>query len=700
MALEGTHHPLAALFEGDLTFCEDCNRLLYPKSRPRRVCAESDCPAHSLWKRAIDAFSSGKPKNRAITSITPAYARINIYRTYENDDAHSLFLEVYSSNFKPQSKAVTSRPDRGADTNHILECFPDTGGPCFDQVEEWLAECLAGHPNRLHAASAAGCTAHHATPRLPTRALFLPKDGPEMVVLIETNSGPMHKRYAALSYCWGTTQNIKTTAATMDAFKRGIPISKLPKTMRDAVVVTKRLGIQYLWIDALCIIQDSPSDWELESAQMGAIYRDATLVISASDSPDCHGGLFFKRESPRELALEGVMAPGRLYVRPYMKTNTRIKAAVVHTHADDQMKACALHHRAWTFQERYLATRTIHFGRAELGWTCPSVRICECEGPIPLGVPNTGPTSDFWKRELSNAQNQAWAAEFVRGTDWTGLITEYSRRDLTHNTDLLPALSGIAQILAMSASGERYAFGLWQSGTERGYHLVWRNRSGSPASRNLPHGYVPSWTWASLRAPILFADCGHSIAYRWIFDLVDMACTPATANPFGPGAGKLRLKGYLVPIRADSRDKFRSRRSPKYHVMSTMASNHIPDPKKGEIKLGRKFRATAHANLKMDVFGLDLEDRPEALDGVWVQDVSFPIAGGNATELFFFLLVEVMADPDGGEVAILEPEGIILERATLGVEVCYERRGWGEGFYKYPTEWWKSCGALETVAII
>ena len=102
-------------------------------------------------------------------------------------------------------------------------------------------------------------------------------------------------RYAALSYCWGKGSTLALTSQTLSAFKTNISYSSMPKTYRQAVVFTRLLGIQYLWIDSICIIQEGGPDWQQESAKMGDIYRNAEIVLSGDCGLDTDAGFSFER---------------------------------------------------------------------------------------------------------------------------------------------------------------------------------------------------------------------------------------------------------------------------------------------------------------------------------------------------------------------------------------------------------------------
>ena len=96
--------------------------------------------------------------------------------------------------------------------------------------------------------------------------------------------------YIALSYCWGGKQSFTATKRTVQDFTDGIPISKLPKTIRDAIVVTQELGLRFIWIDALCIIQDDSEDVAREINNMAQVYRKAHLTLSAACARSVNDG--------------------------------------------------------------------------------------------------------------------------------------------------------------------------------------------------------------------------------------------------------------------------------------------------------------------------------------------------------------------------------------------------------------------------
>ncbi len=120
-----------------------------------------------------------------------------------------------------------------------------------------------------------------------------PADMPLSASLLETNA--QRADYLTLSYCWGKTEMVRTTTETLSDYRKSIPLDVVAKTIRDALVITKELGYRYIWIDSLCIIQDSPDDWDKESGRMAILYRHSALTIAASGARSASEGCFLPR---------------------------------------------------------------------------------------------------------------------------------------------------------------------------------------------------------------------------------------------------------------------------------------------------------------------------------------------------------------------------------------------------------------------
>lgn len=371
------------------------------------------------------------------------------------------------------------------------------------------------------------CTQNHAVCRLgktllPTRVIDVGVVGDSRLQLLETQ-GSRFGQYTALSYCWGGDQPLKTTSANIKGMTDGLLLSELPLTIADAVLVTRSLGVKYLWVDALCIIQDSVEDWERESEQMSTIYENASPVIAASTSSAAtQGFLSHQRQrlqhhftTPESYGIPGTIA---IRERPWSGLHN------VFSRTDP------LGQRAWAFQEQYMSTRCLLFSADEMQWVCKQEVACECGQNIITSINssllfhcNNKPQSDMANTELTLQARQSWRMA----------VAGYSSRKLTRADDKLPAISGIASWFA--ARWElRYVAGLWKENIIQ--DLLWERRRAHPAP--LPPDYVaPSFSWASINHMVCypFDELDHLQKWDWVpcSTICDVESVVLGRNPFG-----------------------------------------------------------------------------------------------------------------------------------------------------------------------
>lgn len=178
---------------------------------------------------------------------------------------------------------------------------------------------------------------------------------------------PSTVSWVALSYCWGPAATKFTLRSdTFQDFRVGIALDKWPATLRDAIQVTQDLNLQYLWIDALCILQDSTPDWRAEAARMQDVYSGAAITILACESPSTTAGIY----SPRPpIALEPCQISLRngedIWLRPSFRN------------AVDMSSTNPLQKRIWTLQEGLLAPRSLSFRKDQMVWECSRGRFTE-----------------------------------------------------------------------------------------------------------------------------------------------------------------------------------------------------------------------------------------------------------------------------------------------------------------------------------
>ena len=375
-------------------------------------------------------------------------------------------------------------------------------------VSEWMQKCSQEH--RF-------CQGRPEK-RFPSRVLDLEPEGKFGLRLWEASGAS--GRYICLSHCWGDSGNIediKTTSKRFRNYCQGIDLATLPKTFREAVLVTRILGIRYLWIDSLCILQDSDDDWTKESSEMGRIFEGAYLVLAAAHSKDSSGGLLPKR------------GPPLVNWRPMENSTGALDPGIDHCE-----RKYPLLHRAWVFQERFLAHRVLFFLENEILWECADAVRCQCvqaEGNIAGWR-----TDDSYRCRISNSFDQDSAAlRFL----WNQTVQKYSGLDLTFAKDKLPALSGIAKRI-LSSREDEYLAGMWKSTLLE--DLVWRVEEN--CAPRLRFWRAPTWSWVSVdgrvRMPyVKKQDCCAEIIYAH--------CTPSGADPTGAVLeGSLVLKSRVI----------------------------------------------------------------------------------------------------------------------------------------------------------
>jgi hypothetical protein len=229
---------------------------------------------------------------------------------------------------------------------------------CFQLARTWISACSSQH---------LGCILPE-TPLLPTRIVNVGNS--DRKVRLELGAR-RRSQYVALSYCWGKKQSQVATSRTLHSFSRHLKMEGLPKTIRDAITATRQLGYRFLWVDALCIIQDSASDKAEEISKMSEIYSKSVVTISAEDSKDGNEG--FLRALPADVSGNKEFAQSIPYLDADGKSgyiSLREKGLVVSNGA--------IHRRAWKFQEHFLSRRVLYFGNS-LHWQCQEGQIYNIE---------------------------------------------------------------------------------------------------------------------------------------------------------------------------------------------------------------------------------------------------------------------------------------------------------------------------------
>lgn len=303
-------------------------------------------------------------------------------------------------------------------------------------------------------------------PVLPTRVIDVgPSDGSKTPYVYISNAGERHQ-YAALSHRWGNTDPLTTTTQNLVERRLGLPSSEMSQTFRDAITIARNLGVRYLWIDSLCILQDSFEDWALESSRMGAIYRKSLFTIAAVEAEDSTSGCFASREG-----LLNRPCKLRLDVKEWtfpQKGEIYALSARQSLEYDIWRRRGPLDTRRWVLQEQLLPPRIINYTKGEVYWDCMTQEISE-RNPDGLesGYRQDTDYIQSFKAGIGGFLGLQSEAKEV-GTNrhsfhraWHLLVQEYTCRGLTKESDTMAALYGIITEM-QKATGDVFLIGLWQ----------------------------------------------------------------------------------------------------------------------------------------------------------------------------------------------------------------------------------------------
>ncbi|KAM0361944.1 hypothetical protein ACHAO7_011612 [Fusarium culmorum] len=320
---------------------------------------------------------------------------------------------------------------------------------------------------------------------MPSRLIHVNPDC-NTLCLVNTK-GTQVISYAALSYCWGDAgQNrFKTEKETLALREQGFDLIQLPKTLQDAVKVTRTLGLHYLWVDALCIIQDCEADKNKEISKMWQIYHNATIVISAAKSSHADQGFLHERDL------------GSYYLStwaiPWYEVDNegnRFEDIAFCAEGDiGRLRLEPIDLRAWALQEYKLANRVLRFGSSQMVWRC--AHGYKVDG---------GSNEEEPRAEFSTVDEEEAFYE------WKDIVEEFTTRRITKAADRLSALAAIAADYAErhSIRSDQYVAGLWQPWLTMG--LLWHIKD-VQGQATYPDTLAvedrsPTWSWHLARSGI------------------------------------------------------------------------------------------------------------------------------------------------------------------------------------------------------
>ncbi|KAH6662760.1 hypothetical protein B0J14DRAFT_610135 [Halenospora varia] len=428
-----------------------------------------------------------------------------------------------------------------------------TGSPrAFQMPGAWLHTCLTSH-ERCGKANNPSLMA-----LLPSRVINVSISSDPGSVRLCTGSA-QQGIYFTLSYRWNQTEDasFQTTTLKELQYKEAIRIEALPKVMQDAISITRIFGVQYLWIDALCIIQDSPDDWKREAKEMATIYKNSLLTIAvAADGNDNTQGCFRDRHrsQPRPLITHSLDPVG----------DTRYIFADRRMTKDGVRSPTELDTRAWVLQEQLLSPRVLTYSNEELYWDCKTLNASET---FPNGIPGFYdadlqlPDERVFKEAILNTGNTTISQSRFY-TSWMKIVEAYSERQMTKETDKLVALLGVVKEAAIVFE-DSFIVGLWRKRLMS--DLLWWVKSPDKSTR--PSAFsAPSWSWVSLNAAISYGLGGFD-AFDEINYCIKSYNVEAESNPtVAHLSGQLTVDGKLFPLR------------PKSHGDTHRSPDQTPEP--------------------------------------------------------------------------------------------------------------------------
>jgi hypothetical protein len=404
---------------------------------------------------------------------------------------------------------------------------------------------------------------------LPTRIIDLGTMNHESQLKLRDDLAGASGRYACLSYCWGLAQPIMTQSDTIDDFKNGINLTSLPKTIRDAIFVTRKLNLRYLWVDALCILQDNEEDKARECSKMDQIYQQAYVTIAAARAEGCQDGF-----------LDGTESIADSLPRLPISCPDGREGSIIILPREKDMFEDPLLSRAWALQEHVLSSRVLIWSKYQLFWLCTAglrheqVEHPKLAGPYYKRTELFGATSSrkhddepdtpcltevhqalAGKAPITNGHfDFQFAPDFVHEEMqalWEQLMEEYSRRKLSVMSDKLSALAGLASRFREFIQDD-YLAGHWRRWLLP--HLLWRCVDEEGAVR-LP--CCPSWSWLSVDGPICIENLRSSnlkiFQPQPVATIID--CKTALRFETAPydqvTSGEVTIHGYLSAVALD-----------------------------------------------------------------------------------------------------------------------------------------------------
>ncbi|WYZ44013.1 hypothetical protein EsH8_VII_000449 [Colletotrichum jinshuiense] len=500
---------------------------------------------------------------------------------------------------------------------------------------------------------------------LPKYMIDLGTSDDDQIHVIETEMAQDEKMsYAILSYCWGPKSAIidvyKTGSENIQQRLVGCSLSDFPKTIQDAAKVTRALQLRYLWVDAICILQDRKEDLERILDDMRGFYARATIVIAAASAANSNAGFLEPRDlRHKEYDLPITLIDGENIERDRVRLIER----------EFEKKPEPLDMRCWAHPESKRALRILRFELERVTWRCYEQAGADSDVGVLSFSDEIQTTSSFdgsiFANMLSSTPEEA--PEMLL-TEWIKLVTEYSARSTRHLIDKLVPFEQTAESFseAIRWDSSQYKAGIWMDDIHR--QLLWclddntkdddtkdkssEDKSAEDKSKedksaedkrieknntkndSVPGGSTsiisaPSWSWAAIPSKIMWSDYNYLDWNQYTLEVVE--CTVelmSSSHPFkNVKGGQLIINGYAPEAYWDEKNFVECASVSEAHRTSrtseTDARNRSRSPPQTHQTGDRSHRSrspigTGRQQLKAEATALpvqviwDVEEQPES----------------------------------------------------------------------------------------
>lgn len=467
------------------------------------ACIEKELANASGIRDGLLCFAVSYGHDESVASQVESISLRNAETNEDEWKSESLIRLFYTPGERSESEGrsmfISSRLDFWKPINQ----YP--GSPeSLQKMASSLIECLTSHSD---------CQIRGEQSFMPTRIIKIKKQHGSYRAYLQYQ--PQPALYAALSYCWGGPQTQQTVIENVQhRTQNGMKASSLPQTIQDAIKVTFELGLRFLWIDSLCIVQDDPVDRSEQISQMSKIYGSAILTIAASRARMVEEGFLGSRYEEHLL--------GRHCTLPLMNQNGdigEISAIIMPKEVNEPLDS-----RGWAFQERILSRRIVDFGIWSTRWICP-------------GVITPNPYFDKGHRMMHRLEEPDTDTSMINpppsrdalDRTWREDVEEYAARTLSNSTDRILAISGVADRFGRLYQDQYYA-GHWAHSLPQ--DLLWKVRSPGPQQTETDAYLGPSWSWVSVIQPVSLFNGDSNTELLALFTGCDIKLE-ATDSPYG-----------------------------------------------------------------------------------------------------------------------------------------------------------------------